>query len=105
MGPKVKIKAKSAAPVAIVFASRAKPLFPPLKRSAIMPEPTTAASRNAVPINSATLRRNIDVSSLSKRADEVDRVLGDPDKFFNYEDQAVAKRRDERRHRNRKNPG
>src|SRR5215203_174609 len=105
MGPNVKIKATSAAPVAMVFASSARPLFPPLRRSAIIPEPTTAMSRNAVPRNSATLRRNIDVSSLFKRADEVDRVLGDPDKFFDYENQTVRKPGDKRRHRNRKDPG
>src|ERR1700723_1214878 len=41
------------APVAIVFASRAMATFPPASRSPIMPEPTTAATRNALPTNSA----------------------------------------------------
>ena len=53
MGPKVSIKATSAAPVAIAFARRAIAVFPAESRSAMIPEPTTAATRNAVPRNSA----------------------------------------------------
>ena len=43
------------APVAMVFASSAIATFPPLKRSPMMPEPTTAASSNIVPIASAAI--------------------------------------------------
>src|SRR6266700_2099138 len=50
--------ATSAAPVAIVFVSSASATFPPDSRSAIIPEPTTAATRNAVPRNSAATRRD-----------------------------------------------
>src|ERR1700680_1474709 len=44
-------------PVAIVLASSAIATFPPASRSPMMPEPTTAASRKAVPSASATARR------------------------------------------------
>src|SRR5207244_2853240 len=50
------MSATSAAPVAMVFASSASATFPADKRSAIIPEPTTAATRNAVPRNSAATR-------------------------------------------------
>jgi hypothetical protein len=49
IGPNVRTSAASAAPVAIVFASSASATFPPASRSAMMPEPTTAATRNPVP--------------------------------------------------------
>src|SRR5207237_6644909 len=52
------IRATRAAPVAMVFASSASAAFPPDSRSAIIPEPTTAATRNPVPTNSATTRRD-----------------------------------------------
>src|SRR5207302_3371497 len=58
MGPKVRIKATSAAPVASVFASSATATLPPARRSPMMPEPTTAASSIAVPTASATRRRS-----------------------------------------------
>ena len=57
IGPKVKISVTSVAPVASVLASSAIATFPPLKRSPIMPEPTTAASSSAVPSNSAMAAR------------------------------------------------
>src|SRR5260221_9573308 len=48
------------APVAMVFARRAIATFPPLRRSPIIPEPTTAASGRAVPIPStASLRARL----------------------------------------------
>src|SRR5437868_6810499 len=50
--------ATSAAPVATVFASSASATFPPESRSAMIPEPTTAATRNAVPRNSDATRRD-----------------------------------------------
>src|SRR6266404_4299478 len=56
IGPKVRIRANSAAPVAIVLASNANATFPPASRSAIIPEPTTAATRSSVPRNSAVTR-------------------------------------------------
>src|SRR5712672_4318699 len=56
MDPKVRIRATSAAPVAIVFASNAKATFPPASRSAIIPDPTTAATRSKFPRNSAVRR-------------------------------------------------
>ena len=34
-----------------------RPTLPPHKRCAMIPEPTTAASKNAVPVNSATIAR------------------------------------------------
>jgi len=57
MDPKVRIKATSAAPVAIVFASNAKATFPPASRSAIIPDPTTAATEVGSQGNSAVRRR------------------------------------------------
>src|SRR4051812_6678792 len=51
------MRATSAAPVAIVFASNASPTLPPARRSPMMPEPTTAANSIAVPVASATRRR------------------------------------------------
>ena len=44
------------APVAIVLHSSASATFPPASLSAMIPEPTTAASRKAVPSHSATAR-------------------------------------------------
>ena len=56
------ISTTSAAPVASVFASSAMATFPPARRSPMMPEPTTAASRNAVPSASAASRRRVDAA-------------------------------------------
>ena len=56
MDPKVRIRATSAAPVAIVFASNANATFPPASRSAMIPDPTTAATSSSVPRNSAVRR-------------------------------------------------
>ena len=53
----VRTNATSAAPVAAEFASNATAIFPPARRSPMIPEPTTVANRNAVPRNSATTRR------------------------------------------------
>jgi hypothetical protein len=51
------IKTASIAPVASELHNSAKPTFPPESRSAIMPEPTMAARRKAVPRPSAMSRR------------------------------------------------
>src|SRR5205085_3092626 len=56
---KLRISGYKAAPVAIALASSAIALFPPDSRSAMMPDPTTAASSRAVPTPSATRRRFI----------------------------------------------
>jgi len=56
-GPNVRISATRAAPVAIAFARSATATFPPARRSAMMPEPTTAARSIAVPVSSAARRR------------------------------------------------
>jgi hypothetical protein len=53
----VKIRVVNVAPVATVFASRAMAMFPLANFSAMIPEPTTAARRKAVPKPSATTRR------------------------------------------------
>ena len=53
------------APVGMVLHSSAIAPFPPASRCAMMPEPTTAASRNAVPSASAAARRD---RSTSRRA-------------------------------------
>src|SRR5512134_2734033 len=45
------------APVASVLPSSAIASFPPARRSAMMPEPTTVASSSAVPTASAARRR------------------------------------------------
>ena len=56
-GPKARISATSAPPVASEFASSASATFPPASRSPMIPEPTTATSSSAVPQASATARR------------------------------------------------
>jgi hypothetical protein len=56
MGPSARIKATIAAPVETVFARSAMATLPPASRSPMIPEPTTAASRNAVPTASVTER-------------------------------------------------
>src|ERR1700752_1287445 len=57
--PKVRIKATRAAAVAIVFANKASATLLPESRSAMIPDPTTAATRKPVPKASATRRRSI----------------------------------------------
>lgn len=59
ISPKASISATNAAPVAIVFASKARATLPAASLSPIIPDPTTAATRKAVPMNSeeARLRR------------------------------------------------
>src|SRR6185369_5841169 len=56
IGPNVRMRATSAAPVARVLAKRAIAVLPAASRSPIIPEPTTAASNIAVPVASATTR-------------------------------------------------
>src|SRR5260370_2745103 len=57
IGANARIKATSAAPVAMVLARSAVATFPPASRSAMIQEPTTAATRKPVPANSAVARR------------------------------------------------
>ena len=45
------------APVAMLFASSTSAMFPPDSRSPVIPEPTTAATRSAVPMPSLTMAR------------------------------------------------
>ena len=59
-GPNVRIRHTSAAPVATLFASRATATFPPDSSLPMIPEPTTAAARRAVPMNSAARARAIE---------------------------------------------
>src|SRR5690242_4117714 len=64
MGPKTAIRTISIAPVASELHRSARASFPPASRSAIMPEPTMAASKNAVPKPSAkSLRGRLDVGT------------------------------------------
>jgi hypothetical protein len=57
IGPNVRIKATSVAPVVSVLARRAMATVPAARRSPMMPEPTTAASKKAVPTASDTIFR------------------------------------------------
>src|SRR5471032_3234841 len=66
------ISTTSAAPVARALASKAMARFPPASRSAMMPEPTTAISKAAVPSASAVRRRG---RSAGITADVVDALL------------------------------
>ena len=52
--------ATSAAPVATAFSKSSRPTSPGLSFAAAMPEPITAITRNAVPMNSAKARRPIE---------------------------------------------
>ena len=63
-----KISATRAAPVAIVFASRAFGTLPQAGRSPIMPDPTIAASNIMVPNASAVARRAKVVCSIPRGA-------------------------------------
>ena len=55
--PTARMIATSAAPVASAFSRSSMPVSCGLRRWAAMPEPTTAISSNAVPMNSAVARR------------------------------------------------
>src|SRR6516164_7704526 len=54
IGPKVRMSATSAPPVAMAFARSASPTFPPDRRSPMTPDPMTVARSSAVPIPSET---------------------------------------------------
>src|SRR5436190_8387299 len=60
------ISTTSAAPVAMALARSAMAEFPPASRSAMMPEPTTAISRKAVPSASAASRRARSIGMLTR---------------------------------------
>ena len=55
-GPKIRMRTGSIAPVASALQSSASATFPPVSRSAMMPEPITVASSSAVPSASASAR-------------------------------------------------
>ncbi len=69
MGPNVRISTISALPVAMELARSAIATLPPDKRSPMMPEPTTAASKSAVPTHSATNARIYDTQQLGPQHD------------------------------------
>jgi hypothetical protein len=58
IGPSMVISTTRIAPVGMVLPSSAMATFPPASRSAMIPEPTTVASRKAVPMNSAAYLRD-----------------------------------------------
>src|SRR3954451_11763510 len=58
MGPNARIKATSPAAVAAAFSNNCRPTSPGDNVWAAIPEPTTTATRNAVPQNSARARRH-----------------------------------------------
>ena len=70
-GPKARISATSPAPVAVEFSSSCRPTSSGDRRWAEMPEPTTMATRNAVPTSSAVAaprRGRVDRSAQQQRA-------------------------------------
>src|SRR5262245_43227919 len=60
------MRATSAAPVAMVFARSAIATFPPASRSPMMPEPTMAARRSAVPSASPTSFRATSLGGIGR---------------------------------------
>src|ERR1700756_3133861 len=67
-GPKARISATSPPPVAIAFASSARPVVSGKSRCAMMPEPTTAISRNAVATSSIRAAWTAGRTSVAGRA-------------------------------------
>ena len=63
--PNARINATSPAPVAIEFSSSCSPTSSGDRRCAAIPEPTTIATRNAVPTASAVARRARSASCMS----------------------------------------
>src|SRR5271166_5107399 len=57
-GPSSAIRVASTATVAPVLARSATPVLPPLRRSAMIPDPTTVAANSADPRPSASTRRD-----------------------------------------------
>jgi hypothetical protein len=72
MGPKVSITTVRIAPVGNVLHNSARAPFPPASLAAMMPEPTTAASRKAVPNISVKARCARDGISLVRPPSERD---------------------------------
>src|SRR6478672_6992106 len=68
MGPNVKIRVTSIAPVAAVLASKAMATLPPASFSPMIPEPTIAARSKPVPKASAARRRDRDIKILGTAA-------------------------------------
>lgn len=69
IAPKVRMRATNPAPVASVFASKAMATLPAESRSAMISDPITTASRNAVPSASDKARResSVDIDSILVR--------------------------------------
>ena len=111
IGPNVRISATSPAPVAMVLASSAIATFPPASRSPMMPEPTTVASRNAVPTASlvaflitiapASLEPNMSIPCASARR-MASAVCGQPTR--NSQDCAIGAGSVERVHGDKASP-
>src|SRR6187399_141365 len=73
IAPKVRINATKPAPVAMVFAKRAIATLPPARRSAMIPEPITMASKSAVLTSSAAaLRARSGAAATGLRLDGVE---------------------------------
>src|SRR6267142_1090376 len=64
--PNAMIKATRAAPVASVLARSARATLPPASRSPMIPEPITAVTRKAVPMNSAVARFRIEILDMAQ---------------------------------------
>ena len=62
-GPSARMSTASPSAVAVEFSSSCRPTWPGESRSAAMPEPTTMVTSRAVPTNSASRRRGMDVST------------------------------------------
>ena len=70
IGPSARIRTTRIAPVGMVLPRSAMATFPPASCSAMMPEPTTVATRSPVPSASAARRR--------ARVDGGAHAVGDP---------------------------
>ena len=78
--PTPRMIATKAAPVTTAFSNSSRPTSPGLSREAAIPEPMTAITKNAVPMNSARARRLSEAATeiLHARQFEVDARLGTP---------------------------
>src|SRR5580658_6900172 len=87
------MSAKSAPPVAMALASNATAALPAARRSAMMPEPTTAASSKPVPMASAAARRRMPrVMAMTSRSSR-----GAPDRVGLPLQRHAVERRDRQR--------
>src|ERR1700734_2535090 len=78
-GPKMVMSTTKIAPVGMVLPRSAMAALPPASRSAMMPEPTTVATKSAVPSPSAKSRRSsasiLRRAAILARADRVELFL------------------------------